>query len=859
MDILTRNLIKKFQVYLNKSAEEVRKEKTINVTVNKVMASNFTAPEVTQIKVENKHTATEKNCTGLEKKKMLDAEINECIDELAILTNGLEKDEKVKAIMEQAYTIDGSDAIQKAMPYYDDPTTSYPLFVKKLNTALIKLARPKFKPVTYIPSSEQLRVLYSKARRKLIEAGPGAGKTATIINEQFLAQVIFKLDAKDILSITYTKAGILSMEQKYEFLNKEFYTSAGTAGKSLSFSTIHSYCLDLIKLIDRTKGNSILIQGQTLHLRYEYTGGNGYWDEETEEFIEEEPDNVDDEGYINIYLSIDEMIQDACKSIGISKLPATPGSIFSAISVILEFQIENDEEFRIIEQYSDFPLTYDQLCAINAKYKSLKAEWDVMDFNDMLVWVNNFLQELLEKIKTEGKAKALYDLHNERLVDRIVFKAIYVDEFQDISPLQMSIIKSLLDITPETMLTAIGDSDQSIFSFKGADVKYMLGFPLEYRDDQLDVIYMTVNRRSVPVIVEVSKNLIQNNKSRFNKQVTYLPAKEDERGSVSLRRDFNQRVSYGIITKRTTDIINKMEGKSGKIAVLYREHTQAERLYSFMIQNKYMFYTRLTSSSPYLVPNNPVFQDFVKIMNIVYAPNDIGYIENAIYFLAKDISKADAEDIRLELLKDRNKRLSDVLKSKEAWKPAITNLNNLIKISKKPDLTCYEFFLIVARIYKECYFDEYAAKAKKTEWLKSSVGLVLDYLKSYGPLTNFQKKRSEDIAWIKCRNNITNRAGVNFVTMHGSKGEEWDEVYILPLSDTVTPKMQQVEKMTSKGKKAYIEEERRLLYVAITRAKRELTIFYETDQEDYDGYFATELKEAISNVPEKFRDQTIIN
>lgn len=859
MDIITRNLIKKFQVYLNKSAEEVRKEKTINVTVNKVMASNFSAPEVTTIKIDNHTDKDNKNNTGLEKKKAIDKEIESCIDELALLTDGLENDQQVKEVMDRAYTVDGTDAIQKAMPYYNDPTTSYPLFVKKLNTALLKLARPKFKPVTYIPSSEQLRVLYSKARRKLIEAGPGAGKTATIINEQFLAQVIFKLDAKDILSITYTKAGIISMQQKYDFLNKEFYTSAGTAGKSLEFSTIHSYCLDLIRLIDRTKGNSILTQGQTLHLRFEYTGGNGYWDEEAEEFIEEEPDNVDDEGFINVYLNIDEMIQDACKSLGITKLPTTPGSIFSAISVILEFQIENDEEFRNIEQYSDFPLTYEQLCAINAKYKSLKAEWDVMDFNDMLVWVNNFLQELLEKIKTVGKAKALYDLDNEKLVNRIVFKAIYVDEFQDISPLQMSIIKSLLDITPETMLTAIGDSDQSIFSFKGADVKYMLGFPLEYKGNDLDVIYMTVNRRSVPVIVEVSKNLIKNNKSRFNKQVSYLESKENERGSVSLRRDFNQRLSYGIITKRTTEIINNMEGKPGKIAVLYREHTQAERLYSFMIQNRYMFYTRLSSNSSYLVPNNPILQDFVKIMNIVYAPNDIGYIENAIYFLAKDLSKADADDIRLELLKDRDKRLSEILKTKEAWKPAITNLNNLIKLSKKPEITCYEFFLIVTRIYKECYFNDYITKAKKSEWLKSSIDLVLDYLKSFGPLSNFNKKRSEDLAWIKCQTNITNRAGVNFVTMHGSKGDEWDEVYILPLSDTITPKMQQLEKMTTKGKKAYIEEERRLLYVAITRAKKDLTIFYETDQDDYDGYFATELKQAISEVSEKFKDQTIIN
>ena len=155
----------------------------------------------------------------------------------------------------------------------------------------------------------------------------------------------------------------------------------------------------------------------------------------------------------------------------------------------------------------------------------------------------------------------------------------------------------------------------------------------------------------------------------------------------------------------------------------------------------------------------------------------------------------------------------------------------------------YKILSPLLQVYKSAYFD-YVSKNK--EELVPMLERTLDYISDNQELSwqNFHRQYLSTITWIS--HNYKAASGVQLVTFHTSKGLEYEKVFILEISDNCTPKATIMSKYSRAGAKRYLEEERRLMYVALTLAKRDLTVFY--NQDNADNIFVKEIAKALEEV-----------
>lgn len=682
-------------------------------------------------------------------------------------------------------TIDNYDAYEKSKQVYskDLMKFEYDTIVEVINKFLLQFS--KSIRSRFIPSEEQLRVLYNFSKRLLIESGAGTGKTTIIIIKMFLEQNILRLTNDDILAITYTREGAQSMCKRYDFIRDEFSSS-----RFLDFRTIHSYCLSVCQAFLHEP--KILTEFNDA-VKYE-------WDEEENAYVEEKVKMVD---------LINEGISLLASQIG-TKQVVTAKAVLGAINTIVEMCITSETEFRNQETYIDFPLNYNQIMSVYDYYNKKKKELDVFDYLDMLTKANEIFGGILD-----GSIKPA-NSYQEKMY---TFKSIYIDEVQDISPLQVKIVDKLLKLNPEARLTVIGDADQSIYSFRGANVDYIMNFPEIYKDEKtLDVVYLTRNRRSAPNIISLSDKFIRNNKKRFPKNLRGLD--NDSRvGNISIYEDSVGYIHKNIILNVLKTVKEKNIADLRKYAVLYREHKQATWLINYLVCNRIPFNINLEHYSEEFVVNAREFWDLIYLSHLIRQPNNADLVKLYLWKLVPAITKGQAEKISFEMKTNPNAKLLPYVRkygTEEDVKDIIA-LRQLMMDKVSPAV----FFKALAKRYRVSYYNHYIKTQRRVDKMSD----ILEYFEYKKDLASISVEIDSDRRWIRL--NTHNTASVTLNTFHISKGLEYDNVFILPISDETTPKLRRVMRtMTAGGLVRYIEEERRLLYVAITRAKENLCIFF---------------------------------
>lgn len=709
------------------------------------------------------------NCTDL---SQVESELNKSVIDRFSFSN---------EIIDMAYTSNAEDALIKASKYFKPLNgITYVSYVRAVNAILTNMALSR---TPFIPSEEQLRVLYSMSNRLLVESGAGTGKTTTIVIKMFIEQNIFKLNASDILAITYTESGASSMQDKYSQITKTF-----KGNRYLTFTTIHSYCAKLVRAFTDTV-NVITETSPVVSCEYDF----------------------EEQEYIDKTVYITDLIQEGIDMLGLQYKPSAK-SVLTALATISEKCITSEEEYRDMESYIDFQLSYDQLMQVRSHYETKKEELHAMDFMNML--------EKAYEILTDVYTETIVPITQQQR-ELVYFKSIYVDEFQDISPLQMEILRQLLKINKDVRLTCIGDADQSIYSFRGASVDFILNFPDEFKNNDLDIIFLTRNRRSVKNIIDFSGNFIGYNKKRYPKHIRGLD-NDDRTGKIKLLLDSNlSMLSKGIIVKAIQKQLSEDMHKLRNIAVLYREHKQSIWLINYLLVNRIPFHVNLDSKSNLFLPNSEEVRDLTNITYLLNSPGSADSIQQSLYKIVPKMSKEDAKNIAMEIKKQPSKKLLSFLKIRTEWSSAIPVMITLKNLLNSEDTTPEEFYTILIQQYKKSYYDNLISRSKTRIDMSQ---YLLDYYKSKKSLSTVPQEIAEDALWL-----ITgahNVSGINLMTFHASKGLEYRQVFILPIGDDVSPKKHQALRMSKRGAKEYIEEERRLLYVAITRAIEELTIFY---------------------------------
>lgn len=718
-------------------------------------------------------------------------------------------------LLSNANTVDYHESYLKTQPYNtirDAYNLNFESYITGINQVLQIFANKKPKP--YVASPEQARVIYSLADIIAVIASAGSGKTSTILYKLYINRVILKWKESDILAVTYTNDAAKNMRDSYKDLVKNQVDAP-----LVDFKTIHKFGKEFIEIANPS------IQLVTEDKPY------------VERFFDQ-----DIEEYVEFTTTIHEFLRKAIKQNGLECDGLTTGKVLSALSVVSEKMITSEEKFRDCEQFMDFPISFDDLIKIKATYSADKTARGCMDYVDMLEAIHALLSAL----------QSLDQLPDIRIRNHLTYKAIYVDEVQDISPLQISIINHLRRLNPGSQLTVVGDDDQSIFDFRGANPDYLVNiqnyYPLaEGQKENLEVIYMTYNRRSAPLIVRTMNKVIEHNKIRYDKVARAF--NEHLEGDIKIIQDVNCSISRTIIINKAKELYSKYQS-AREMAVLYREHVQAVPIINKLVEERIPFNIGESFNKQLLIHNHFVVKDMLGIMQMLLDLHNPYTIANYLHKLCPYMGEKTAKSISEQLAQENNKpiderkKLSQIISEhgKQSSNKVILQCLNLVKQSaSKPDNL--ELIDTIYSYYRKAYLDWYLSRKDREE--AEQCDLALQYLLSKQAVGYNLLKNAvlDDRNWAASHCNFS--LGVKLRTFHTSKGLEWKHVYLLPVSNKVCPKTAVLTKLSKESAQAYIEEERRLFYVACTRAISNLTVFYSQDDEKDMNVFIEELKQAL--------------
>lgn len=429
------------------------------------------------------------------------------------------------------------------------------------------------------------------------------------------------------------------------------------------------------------------------------------------------------------------------------------------------------------------------------EYERYKAKESLIDFDDMQLMVKDFMD------KTPGMAEKYKRL----------FKYILVDEFQDCDDIQIYLLKLFSDRN-ENSLFAVGDEDQCIYSFRGSKPQYMVNFSKEFLGGVK--YYLDCNYRSKKNIVEISKSLIKNNKLRNHKNINYFK-KED--GIIRYMTPVNENLEGEYIIDNIVGEHNKNGVKYSCNAVLYRTNLESRSIIDICIRKKVPF---LLLDKEYNFFNHFICQDIIAYLNLSLNPYDrtsfLRVINKPFRYVSKNtldgLKKYAYEDNCFNIIKTVQDMAPFQLKVFEGLSKEIAALN---KMSLKSAVS----YVLTDLGYMD-YLREYSLKFKIA--LSDLEDIVEEFrasLEGYNAIAMFLGHVIEVKEELKKHSKNSKEDAVILSTIHGVKGMEFKNVYIINCSEEYIPHKRSAEDENN------IEEERRLFYVAITRAIEGLYLF----------------------------------
>lgn len=422
-------------------------------------------------------------------------------------------------------------------------------------------------------------------------------------------------------------------------------------------------------------------------------------------------------------------------------------------------------------------------------YEKHLRESQRLDFDDMLV----FCYELLRD------RKDILQMWQQK------FRYILIDEFQDINRVQYEIVKMLAG--KEANLFIVGDDDQSIYRFRGAKPEIMLGFEKDYPNTEK--IILNINYRCSQEIVESAKRLISHNKKRFEKK---LKSDRGNKVPVVYRK-------FHTVGEECTDIINGIRFYLDKgiapeeIAVIFRTNTQPRILAGKLMEYNIPFQMRD------IFPN--IFEHWIARNIVTYLKLALGARDRSFFLQIMNrpkryISRQMVTDSPVDFEKLKQKTFGKrwiyekidklemdlfLLKKMEPY-AAIQYIRNGIG---------YEDYLAEYAGFRRMNLDDLIEILDQIQESAKEYHTIEDwfaYITSYGEELQKQIEAGRKM----------DHTGVTLTTMHSAKGLEYEVVFIMDMNEGVTPHKKAV-------KETDLEEERRLMYVALTRAKTYLFLY----------------------------------
>lgn len=459
------------------------------------------------------------------------------------------------------------------------------------------------------------------------------------------------------------------------------------------------------------------------------------------------------------------------------------GNILSEISNVKNSNVE-------LEHYYAKNCGEEEFRKIYRDYQNTLYKYHMLDFDDMLVYTYELFRE----------RKDILALWQKK------YRYILIDEFQDINALQYAIVRMLAE--PENNLFIVGDDDQSIYRFRQARPEIMLHFQEAYPDAKK--ILLNVNYRSDGAIVEAAGRLIANNKIRYPKEIQafYKTKNPPIIQKFSDNRKENEAMIHALQAYRAAG------GSLRDVAVLYRTNTQAGLLMQQLGEYNIPFWTKER------VPN-------------IYDHWIVKDLETYMRIAAGSRKRADF----LQIMNRPNRYIGrDSLDEETVAFDVWTGFYELLEqpwIARRIDQLAYDVkmlanmkpFAAINYIRKgigyEDFLKEYARKRGISEEdLLDVLEEITGMAKDFSSFEEWQKQKETYLLRLEhaSQQERAEEEQLSLMTLHGSKGLEYDVVFIPDVNEGIMP-----------YKKAVlpdeVEEERRLFYVGMTRAKKQLYLF----------------------------------
>lgn len=649
-------------------------------------------------------------------------------------------------------------------------------------------------------NKEQLEAVVQTQGAVMVIAGAGSGKTRVLTYR--IAYLLSKgVDPFNILALTFTNKAAKEMKERVINLIGD-----GDA-RNVWMGTFHSVFAKILR-----------IEGQ--HLGY--------------------PSNY------TIYDSADSkrLIKTTITDMKLDPKQYTPNYVAGRISMAKSSLVSaedyaNDPDIQAADDSSRKPYIKE----IYSRYQARLKRADAMDFDDLLF--NTYLL-------FTGFPKVLYKYQQK-------FRYILVDEYQDTNHAQYLIIKKLAANTEQ--ICVVGDDAQSIYGFRGANISNILNFKSDYPDFRL--FKLEQNYRSTKTIVNAANQIIKYNKDQIKKTVWtdntdgdklgYFKASSDnEEGQIIADKIFERKMNEQLTNDKFT-ILYRTNAQSRSIEEALRQKNIPYRIYGGL-----SFYARKE------------IKDLLAYFRLVINQNDEDALQRIINVPARGIGKTTMERI-IVTADDQDTNIWQVISEPRKYNLAVnsgiltklknfsTMINSFVVLNKSKD--AYEVANHIAnstgllKLFRDEDTPEAISRVENIEELLNGIKEFTEKAieKSEGDMS-IQKTLDEFMADVALLTDADNddeedRDKVTLMTIHASKGLEFPHVFVVGMEENLFPSIQSITTRTE------LEEERRLFYVAITRAMETVTLSHAETRYRWGNFTITEPSRFLDEIDDSLIDK----
>ena len=641
-------------------------------------------------------------------------------------------------------------------------------------------------------NKEQRRAVIHKDGPLMVIAGAGSGKTR-VLTHRIIHLLKEGVNPFNILSLTFTNKAAKEMRNRIENI------IGNSISKNLWMGTFHSVFSRILRF---------------------------------------ESEKINYPRNFTIYDTEDskQLIKSIIKELNLDKDIYKTGLIRNRISTLknnfITYQKYNENKELALQDQIAKRIEFG---TIYQTYQIRCHKASAMDFDDLLIKTYELLElfpELLEKYQQK-------------------FKYILIDEYQDTNHIQYLIVKKLA--SKFMNICVVGDDAQSIYSFRGANIQNILNFKNDYPNHTS--YKLEQNYRSSSTIVEAANSIIKNNEKQIQKTIWTDNPKGEKIIVVKTTSDNDE---GRLVANTISEIQMRKQVHCHDFAILYRTNAQSRALEE-SLRKKNIGYKIYGGLSFY---QRKEIKDLLAYFRLAINPNDEEALKRLINFPRRGIGLTTLQTLSL-LANSNNSSIWEV----------INNLDNNSKINKGTQKKLKDFALTVKEfiikskekdayfaseeiakqsgVFNELYNDKSPEGVSRFENIQELLNGIKNFVENAEKESNKLADFMQDVALLTDqdteKDNDFNK--VTMMTVHAAKGLEFPYVFVVGLEENMFPNI-----MSSESQEA-LEEERRLFYVAITRAEKRLFLSFASTRFKWGQFIDSEKSRFIDELDEKYLEK----